>query len=244
MRFSTTKAVRTRRLRSLWRFRIGAVAGLALATTLALLPSAPAFGATIPRPDPPLHAAQAVSHTGATKPVLSTQPADYVPATINGQAVVIDPRSSAGKTDPACEIPPDGAVFTPLANPTQAATETLGGVWTCNGPVPSAFVVGVDAVKTNPGVATLSKKSLYAPGVGTDLHSVKTTRLKVDGKRYKVFTATVSPSENQGKTFEVAAVEVRPHLLIATTLPQGTSPVPYLKGMLEAGAGKAPRAGQ
>src|SRR5512132_171275 len=82
VRSSTTTAVRTpRRLRSLWRWPVGAVAGLGLATTLALLPRGPAFGAGIPRPDPPLQA-HVASLTREGKQVLSDQPADYIPATI------------------------------------------------------------------------------------------------------------------------------------------------------------------
>ena len=113
VRSSTTKAVRTpRRLRSLWRLRVGAVAGLGLATTVALLPSGPAFGAGVHhrRPDPPLQVAHIVSLASGEKPVLSKQPADYIPATIGGSTVVIDPRSSVGHTDPSCQIPPEGAV--------------------------------------------------------------------------------------------------------------------------------------
>src|SRR5215218_10438879 len=92
------------------RFRVGAVAGLGLATTVALLPSGPAFGAGVHyrRPDPPLQVAHVVSLASGGKPVLSNQPADYIPATIGGKTVVIDPRSSVGHTDPSCEIPPGG----------------------------------------------------------------------------------------------------------------------------------------
>src|SRR6266545_6750883 len=114
VRSSTTKAVRTpRRLGSLWRLRVGAVAGIGLATTVALLPSGPAFGAGVHhrRPDPPLQVAHIVSLTGGGKPVLSKQPVDYIPATIDGQKVVIDPRSTVGHTDPSCQIPSDGGVF-------------------------------------------------------------------------------------------------------------------------------------
>jgi hypothetical protein len=219
------------------------VAGLGLATTVALFPSAPAFGAGIPRPDPPLHAAQAVSQTGATKPVLSTQPADYIPATINGKAVVIDPRSSVGHTDPSCEVPPDGVALNPLKSPSEAVQHVFGGLWDCPaGP----FVASIDAVKAVPTAAKLSKESLYAQ-VPADVGSGKTTTVKVNGKRVKVFTfRSTAPSGTPlaGTVFVGASVEPHAHLLISATTPSGTNPVPYLTAMLKAGAGKAPRAGQ
>jgi hypothetical protein len=244
VRSSTTKAVRTpRRLRSLWRSRVGAVAGLGLATTVALLPSAPAFGAGIPRPDPPLHAAQAVSHTGVTKPVLSNQPADYIPATISGKTVVIDPRSTVGHTDPSCQIPPDGAVVTAANSPSDAVDETFGGLWDCPaGP----FVAGIDAVKATPALPKLSKKSLYTPRFSAEAGSVKTTTVKVNGKRVKVFTyrsKPPSPPLPAGTVFENASAEPHAHLVLSVTTPSGTKPVPYLTAMLRAGAGKTPRAG-
>src|SRR5512132_2149307 len=168
VRSSTTTAVRTpRRLRSSWRFRVGAVAGLGLAATVALLPSAPAFGAGVHhrRPDPPLQAAHVVSLTRGGKPVLSSQPADYIPATINGKKVVFDPRSTVGHTDPSCEIPPAGAVINPLASPSEAVQEAIGGLWDCSSTVPpvgTGFVAGIDAVKATPTTSKLSTKSLYA----------------------------------------------------------------------------------
>jgi hypothetical protein len=246
---STTRAVPTaRHPRSLRRFRVGAVAGLVLATAIALLPSAPAFGSGIRRPDPPLHAAQAVSQTGATKPALSKQPSDYIPATINGSAVVIDPRSTAGvHTDPQCPIPPEGGVFIPLSSPAEAAQDVEAGLWQCpDGGVPTGFAAGLDAVQARPTVPRLSEQWLTKPEVGATPGTVKTTRVKIGGKRLKVFvfqSQAAPPATPVGTTFENASVEVRPHLLLTVTTPSGTEPVPYLTAMLKAGAGKTPRAG-
>jgi hypothetical protein len=251
-RSSTTKTVRTpRRLRSLWRFRFGAVAGLGLATTVALLPSGPAFGAGVHhrRPDPPLQVAHLVSLASGGKPVLSKQPADYIPATIDGKTVVIDPRSSVGHSDPSCQIPPEGAVVNPLASPSDAVQEVVGGLWDCPSgpPLGTGFVAGIDAVTAAPTVSKLSAKSLYAPPNPVDAGSVKTTTVKVNGKRVKVFTfRTTAPSGTPvpaGRVFETASAEPHAHLLLSTTTPSGTNPVPHLTAMLKAGAGKTPRAG-
>src|SRR5215207_5811773 len=169
VRSSTTRAVRTpRRLRSLWRLRVGAVAGLGLATTVALLPSGPAFGGGVhkKRPDPPLQVAHIAS---GGKPVLSKQPADYIPATIDGKAVVIDPSSSV-HTDPVCQPPPDAAIVNPLETPSDVVEDVSGGLWDCpsGAPVGTGFVAGIDAVKAAPTTAKLSKKSLYAPPFSPD----------------------------------------------------------------------------
>jgi hypothetical protein len=244
----TIRAVRTlRRLRSS-RLRVGAVAGVGLATTLVLLPSAPAFGAGVHprRPDPPLQAAHVVALGRGGKPVLSKQPADYIPATMNGKAVVLDARSTVGvHTDPSCPIPPEGAVVNPLNSPSDAVQEALGGLWDCPPGVPTGFVAGIDAVKAAPTVSKLSEKSLYAGPQPADAGSVKTTTVKVAGKRVKVFTfrATGPIPIGPNVTFEVASAEPHTHLLVSATTPSGTNPVPYLTDMLKAGAGKAPRAG-
>jgi hypothetical protein len=248
-RYALAAFVVARRLRSFWGLRVGAMAGLGLATTLALLASAPAFGTGMPRPDPPLHAAQAVSLTGGGKPVLSKQPADYVPATIDGKAVVIDPRSTVGHTDPSCQIPAEGVVVNPLPSPSDAVQEVYGGLWDCpsGAPFGTGFVAGIDAVTAAPTVSKLSKKSLYAPPNPVDAGSVKTTTVKVNGKRVKVFTfRTTTPSGTPlpaGTVFETASAEPHAHLLVSATTPSGTKPVPYLTAMLKAGAGKTPRAG-
>jgi hypothetical protein len=246
VRSSTTKAVRTpRRLRSLWRFRVGAVAGLGLAATLALLPSGPALGAGMPRPDPPLQVAHIA--TGG-KPVLSKQPADYIPATIDGKAVVIDPSSNL-HTDPVCQPPPDATIVNPLETPSDAVEEVSGGLWDCpsGAPVGTGFVAGIDAVKAAPTTAKLSKKSLYAPPFSADPGSVKAATVKVNGKRVNVFTfrttAPAAVSVPAGTVFETASAEPHAHLLASATTPSGTKPVPYLTAMLRAGAGKTPRAG-
>jgi hypothetical protein len=227
------------------------MAGLGLATALALLPSGPAFGAGIPRPDPPLDAAQAVSQTGATKPVLSKQPSDYIPATINGSAVVIDPRSTAGvHTDPQCPVPPEGGVLIPLSSPAEAAQDVEAGLWQCpDGGVPTGFAAALDAVQARPTVPRLSEQWLTKPEVGATPGTVKTTRVKIGGKRLKVFVFQSAPGSQvptvpPGTVFENASVEVRPHLLLTVTTPSGTEPVPYLTAMLKAGAGKVQRAGQ
>ncbi len=255
VRSSTTNAVRTpRRLRASWRFRVGAVAGLGLATTVALLPGGPAFGAGVNhrRPDPPLQAAHVASLTRGGKPVLSNQPADYIPATIGGKAVVLDPRSTVGvHTDPSCPIPPEGVVVDPLPSPSADAVQlALGGLWDCpaGSPVPTGFVAGIDAVKAAPTVSKLSKKSLYAiptsaESVPADAGSVKTTTVKVNGKRVKVFTYRMTIPIGPNAAFEAASTEPHAHLLVSATTPSGTNPVPYLTAMLKAGAGKAPRAG-
>jgi hypothetical protein len=249
VRSSTTKAVRTpRRLGSLWRLRVGAVAGLGLATTVALLPSGPAFGAGVhqKRPDPPLQVAHIAS---GGKPVLSKQPADYIPATIDGKAVVIDPSSPVGHTDPSCLGPPDGAIVNSLETPSEAVEVVFGGLWDCpsGAPVGTGFVAGIDAVKAAPTAAKLSKKSLYAPPFSPDAGSVKATTVKVNGKRVNVFrfrsTAPADAGLNAGSVFETASAEPQAHLLISATTPSGKNPVPYLTAMLKAGAGKTPRAG-
>jgi hypothetical protein len=184
----TIRAVRTlRRLRSS-RLRVGAVAGVGLATTLVLLPSAPAFGAGVHhrRPDPPLQAAHVVALGRGGKPVLSKQPADYIPATMNGKAVVLDARSTVGvHTDPSCPIPPEGAVVNPLNSPSDAVQEALGGLWDCPPGVPTGFVAGIDAVKAAPTVSKLSEKSLYAGPQPADAGSVKTTTVKVHIPGYR-----------------------------------------------------------
>jgi hypothetical protein len=228
------------------------VAGLGLAATVALLPSAPAFGAGIHhrRPDPPLQVAQAGSHTGATKQVRPNQPADYIPATINGKKVVIDPRSTVGHTDPSCMSPPGEAVVNPLDSPSEAVEEVTGGLWDCpaGSPVGTGFVASLDAVKATPTTAKLSKKSLYAPPFSVDPGSVKAATVKVNGKRVNVFTfRSTAPAGVRGvpagTVVEAASAEPHAHLLVSATTPSGTKPVPYLTAMLKAGAGKTPRAG-
>ena len=248
----TTKAVRTpRRLRSLWRLRVGAVAGLGLATTVALLPSGPVFGAGVHlrRRDPPLQVAHIVSLASGGKPVLSKLPADYIPATISGQKVVIDPRSSVGHTDPSCQIPPEGRDFIPLerAPPSEVAQGVSGGLWDCpaGAPFGTGFVAGIDAATAVPTASKLGKKSLYALSDSAEAGSVKTTTVKVNGKRVKVFTfrtTALFPPLPPDTVFENASAEPHAHLLISTTTPSGTNPVPYLTAMLKAGAGKTPRA--
>jgi hypothetical protein len=246
----TTNAVRTpRRLRSLWRFRVGAVAGLVLVTTVALLPSGPAFGAGTHQrlPDPPLQAARVVSLPRGGKPVLSSQPVDYIPATIAGKKVVLDPRSSVGDTDPSCEVPPEGVVATaPLQRPSDAVQEAFGGVWDCLSSVPpvgTGFVAGIDAAKAAPTVSKLSARSLYTtPPLPADAGSVKTTTVKVNGKRVKVFTYRATAISPSSATFEVASTEPHAHLLVSATTLSVTKPLLYLTAMLKAGAGKTPRA--
>ncbi len=217
-------------------------------------------------------------HRRGGKPVLSNQPADYIPATISGHKVVIDPRSSVGgggpKTDPSCSSPPGEPVVNPLDFPEEAVEEVSGGLWDCpaglidprsGSPGGSGFVASIDAVKATPPVSKLSKKSLYAISVPADAGSVKTTTVKVNGKRVKVFTYQVTipitgPNTNDadpapGHQLLAASTEPHAHLLISATThlpPSGTIadpdghvwfPVRYLTAMLKAGAGKAPRAG-
>ena len=218
-----------------------------------------AVGATVALLETPEKRVTA-GHRRGGKPVLSNQPADYIPATIDVDKVVLDPRSTVGHTDPSCEIPPDEAAGVvrdpkPLYFGLQVA---LGGLWDCPaGP----FVAGLYAVKDAP-VPKLSKESLSG---GTDAGSVKTTTVKVNGKRVKVFTYQVTipitgPNTNDadpapGHQLLAASTEPRAHLLISATTskpPSGTIadpdghiwyPVRYLTAMLKAGAGKAPRAG-
>jgi hypothetical protein len=245
-----------------------------------LLPSGPAFGAGVhhrtPRP-----AAASGTHRVARqrrgKPVLSNQPADYIPATISDHKVVLDPRSTVGHTDPSCEIPPNGVVVDPTSAPSDAVQVALGGLWDCpSGAIPTGFLAGIDAVKAAPAVPKLSKKSLLATvrarqnlypipnsaaSVSADAGSVKTTTVKVNGKRVKVFTYQVTiPGPNDadpapGRQLLAASTEPHAHLLISATTPKPPSgtiadpdghiwyPVRYLTAMLKAGAGKAPRAG-
>jgi hypothetical protein len=198
--------------------------------------------------------------------VLSNQPADYIPATIAGNPVVLDPRSTVGHTDPSCEIPPNGVVVDPTSGPSDAVQVALGGLWDCpSGAIPTGFVAGIDAVRAAPTVPKLSKKSLYAipnsGGIGSADAGIKTTTVKVNGKRVKVFTYRVTiPGPNDadpapGRQLLAASTEPHAHLLISATTPfppSGTIadpdghvwfPVRYLTTMLKAGAGKAPRAG-
>ena len=228
------------------------MAGLGLATTVAFLPSGPAFGAGVHhrRPDPPLQVAHIVSLASGGKPVLSKQPVDYIPATIDGKTVVIDPRSSVGHTDPSCEIPPGGVVVNPLDSPSEAVEDVFGGPWDCpaGSPVGTGLVAAIDAVKAAPTTAKLSKKSLYAPPFSVDPGSVKAATVKVNGKRVNVFTFRSTapagfPGVPAGMVVEVASAEPHAHLLVSATTPSGTKPVPYLTAMLKAGAGKTPRAG-
>jgi hypothetical protein len=212
------------------------------------------------------------------KPVLSNQPADYIPATISGHKVVLDPGSSVGgggpKTDPSCSSPPGEPVVNPLDFPEEAVEEVSGGLWDCpaglvdprsGSPGGSGFVASIDAVKAAPTVSKLSKKSLYAipnSAASVDAGSVKTTTVKVNGKRVKVFTyqVTIPSATNDadpapGHQLLAASTEPHAHLLISATThkpPPGTIadpdghiwyPVRYLTAMLKAGAGKAPRAG-
>jgi hypothetical protein len=262
VRSSTTTAVRTpRRLRSLWRLRVGAVAGLGLATTLALLPNAPAFGAGRhhQRADPPLQAANVASLARGGKPVLSNQPADYIPATLGGKKVVIDPRSTVGHTDPSCMSPADAPVVNPLDSPSEALEDVTAGLWDCpaGSPVGTGFGVTLDAVKAAPTTAKLSKESLYAPPFAADPGSVKAATVKASahpadprshGKSVKYFTfrSTVpagAPGVPAGTVVEVASAEPHAHLLVSATTPSGINPVPSLAAMLKAGAGKGQRAG-
>jgi hypothetical protein len=218
-----------------------------------------------------------VSLASGGKPVLSKQPADYIPATISGHTVVLDPGSTVGHTDPSCEIPPNGVVVDPTSAPSDAVQVALGGLWDCpSGAIPTGFLAGIDAVKAAPAVPKLSKKSLLATirarqnlypipnsaaSVPADAGSVKTTTVKVNGKRVKVFTYQVTiPGPNDadpapGRQLLAASTEPHAHLLISATTSKPPSgiiadpdghiwyPARYLTAMLKAGAGKTPRAG-
>jgi len=204
-----------------------------------------AVGATVALLETPEKRVTA-GHRRGGKPVLSNQPADYIPATIGVDKVVLDPRSTVGHTDPSCEIPPDEAAGVvrdpkPLYFGLQVA---LGGLWDCPaGP----FVAGLYAVKDAP-VPKLSKQ-----GLSGDPGSVKTTTVKVNGKRVKVFTyrVTIPSATNDadpapGHQLLAASTEPHAHLLISAVIsapPSSGNPVQYLTAMLKAGAGKAPRAG-
>ena len=197
-------------------------------------------------------------HRRGGKPVLSNEPADYIPATIGGKKVVLDPRSTVGHTDPSCEIPPDVAAVIRDPKPLYFGLQVaLGGLWDCPaGP----FVAGLYAVKDAP-VPKLSKQ-----GLSGDPGSVKTTTVKVNGKRVKVFTyrvtiptgpnATLDADPAPGRQLWAASSEPHgwrarskgppAHLLISAVIsapPSSGNPVQYLTAMLKAGAGKAPRAG-
>jgi hypothetical protein len=200
----------------------------------------------MPRPDPPLQVAHIAS---GGKPALSDQPADYMPATIGGKAVIVDP-SSGVHTDPVCPPPPDAPIVNPLDSPSEAVEDVTGGLWDCpaGSPLGTGFVATLDAVKASPTTAKLSKKSLYAPPFAVDSGSVKAATVKVNGKRVSVFTfrSTVpagTPGVPAGTVVEVVSAEPHAHLLVSATTPSGTKPVPYLTAMLKAGAGRTPRAG-
>jgi hypothetical protein len=143
--------------------------------------------------------------------------------------------------------------------PEEAVEEVSGGLWDCpaglidprsGSPGGSGFVASIDAVKATTPVSKLSKKSLYAipssaASVAPDAGSVKTTTVKVNGKRVKVFTyrMTITIPTGPNAAFDAASTEPHAHLLVSATTPPGTNPVPYLTAMLKAGAGKTPRAG-
>jgi hypothetical protein len=177
---------------------------------------------------------------------LSSSPADYIPAAINGQKVVVDPRSSVGHTDPSCQIPPEGALYIPLPGETDVVqgADLAGGVWDCpaGAPAGTGFAAGIDAVKSISTAPKLTTKSLYATPTPADAGSVKATTVKVNGKRVKVFTYRATIPTGPKATFEIASTEPHAHLLITATTPSGTNPAPYLTAMLKAGAGKTPRA--
>jgi hypothetical protein len=192
--------------------------------------------------------------------VLSNQPADYIPATLGGQKVVIDPRSTVGHTDPSCESPPDAPVVNPLDSPSEAVEDVTGGLWDCPAGSPvgtGSSVATLDAVKAAPTTAKLSKESLYAPPFAADPGSVKAATVKASahpadprshGKRVNYFTfrstaPAGAPGVPAGTVVEVASAEPVAHLLVSVTTPSGINPVPSLAAMLQAGAGKGPRAG-
>jgi hypothetical protein len=185
------------------------------------------------------------------KPAFSKRAADYIPATIDGTKVVLDPRSAVGSTDPSCQIPAGGQVVIPLiTGEASVAQEALGGLWDC--PIPdqlgTGFVAGIDAAKVVPSTPKLSKRALYAPAEQTDAGSVKVRNVKVNGLRVKVFVwrttnTTASPAGPAGTVFELASAEPRAHLLVTVTTPAGVKPLRYLTAMLKAGAGKLRRAG-
>lgn len=185
------------------------------------------------------------------KPAFSKRAAHYIPATIGGTKVVLDPRSTVGSTDPSCPIPAGGQVVIPLVTGQAVLVqEAFGGLWDCPvaGQVGTGFVAGIDAANVPPSTPKLSKKALYAPPESVDAGSVKVRNVKVNGLRVKVFvwrttTTTASPAGPAGTAFEVASAEPRTHLLVTATTPAGVKPLRYLTAMLKAGAGKSPRAG-
>jgi hypothetical protein len=94
-------------------------------------------------------------------------------------------------------------------------------------------------------VPRLSAGYLETPGVAADPGTVQTTKVKIGSKRLTVFTFQTTPPPAPalpaGTVFQAASVEVRPHLVLTTTVPQGADPLPPLTAMLKAGAGKIPR---
>jgi hypothetical protein len=130
--------------------------------------------------------------------------------------------------------------------PEEAVEEVSGGLWDCpaglidprsGSPGGSGFVASIDAVKATTPVSKLSKKSLYAISVPADAGSVKTTTVKVNGKRVKVFTYQVTiptdPNVNDadpapGHQLLAASTEPHAHLLISATTskpPRESSPI-------------------
>jgi hypothetical protein len=218
---------------------VATVVAVALMTTVSGL--APAGAATSD-----VSPARASFAVGDGKPALSKQPADYIPATIDGKEVVVDPRSPAGSTVQSCQIPVGGVVVTPLVTgEADISGGAFGGIWEClvQSPVGTGFVAGIDASKVVPTTPKLSTKALYAdkgPPV-VEPGSLKVQKVKVGGQRVKTFVYRGTMPD--GTVFEIASAEPGSHLLVTATTLSGTKPLPYLTAMLKAGARKPPRAG-
>ena len=194
-----------------------------------------------------------VGVASAAKPSFSSSPVDYMPASIAGKKVVIDPRSSTGSTTPSCEIPPGGLTVTP-ADQVNITSTTFGGVWDCPAAEPgqltygTGFVAGLDATNVLANTPKLTKKFLYTPPNPATAGSVRAVKVNVSGLPVTVFVyrstnTTADPSGPVGTVFEVASTRLKPDLLVTATTPAGVKPLPYLTAMLKAGAGTIPRAG-
>jgi len=185
----------------------------------------------------------------AAKPFFASGVADYMPASVGGKRVVIDPSSTAGTTTPSCSMPAEGVAYLPLVNGAATlAQEVFGGIWDCPTAVGTGFVVGLDAAEVGSSTPKLTKKTLYAPPVPADAGSVRAVTVKVRGRPVTVYLLRLTVKAGgaavpTGTVLEVASAEPKPHLLVAATTRAGVKPLRYLTAMLKAGAGTIPRAG-
>ena len=194
--------------------------------------------------------------TSAGEARFSKSTPDYFPATIDGQAVGLDPRSTTaipvGSPNPSCRVPADGVSIVPLV--TEAAhiiEDTVGGLYQCPVDAPAGadqygtdYVAGLEAAVVTSSLPALSRRAL----IKDKATSIKTRVVRVGkGVRQRIFLFgygtgdTVCVEDCVGAPdevdFVVAAAEPRQHLLVTAVTRTDNDPVPYLKAMLKAGIG-------